>query len=217
MAASGRLPKSTSRERKPRVTVDLDMRSGEKPQQVSFIVGDDAKAGEFDKFKHGYAGTIYRGQGRTLDEVYVGHTAQWRKSASYVALTRHREAVHIFAARETVEDLDAMAAGMARADNKRAASAYVIDEESAARAGLEKAVAEFSDRQAAPIGAAIDNAENVNASRTADPLMTSGTQPPAFAGAGSATIAHQLDDATHGVEIRGECRGSRHRGSRQGA
>ena len=68
---------------------------------------------------------------------------------------------------------------MARADNKRAASAYFIDEESAARAGLEKAVAEFSDRQAAPIAATVETSENVNASRTADPLMTSGTQPEA--------------------------------------
>ena len=178
---------------KSRVTVDLDMRSGEKPQQVSFIVGEDTKAGEFDKFKHGYAGTIYRGQGRTLDEVYVGHSAHWRSSASYVALTRHREAVHIFAARETVKDLDAMAKGMERPDNKRAASAYSIDEASAARAGLDKAVAEFSERQAATVEAS----ENMNASRTASPLMTSGTLP-------EATSTHQLDESgAQGVESLG--------------
>jgi hypothetical protein len=171
-----------------RVTVDLDSAKDAKPQQIRFTVGADARAGEFDKFKHGYAGTIYRGQGRTLDEVYVGHTAQWRKSASYVALTRHREAVHIFAARETVQDLDAMAAGMARADNKRAASAYFINEESAARAGLQEAVAEFSERQAAPIGETVKTSENVNVSRTADPLMTSGAAP-------EATNTHQLDES----------------------
>jgi AAA domain-containing protein/relaxase-like protein len=130
-----------------RLTVELDAPRGEKAQRVSFIVGEDAKAGEFDTFKHGYAGTIYRGQGRTLDEVYVGHSSQWRSSAAYVALTRHREAVHIFASRETVKDLEAMAEGMARADNKRAATAYQIDEQSAARAELDKAVEEFSDRR----------------------------------------------------------------------
>src|SRR5271168_4073423 len=179
---------------KPRVTVTLDSRTGEKPQQVSFTVGEDARAGEFEKFKHGYAGTIYRGQGRTLDEVYVGHSAQWRKSASYVALTRHREAVHIFAARETVQDLDEMAKGMSRADNKRAASSYFINEESAARAGLEKAVAEFSDKPRPSIAAtpskaaAVETTENMNASRTADPLMTRGEQP-------EATSTHELDEA----------------------
>ena len=135
---------------KPRVTVALDAAKGAKPQRVSFVVGDNAKAGEFNAFKHGYAGTIYRGQGRTLDETYLAHTGAWRASASYVALTRHREAVHIFAARETVKDLDAMARGMARIDNKRAATAYSIDAASAARAGLDKAVAEYAARRAPP-------------------------------------------------------------------
>ena len=77
---------------------------------------------------------------------------------------------------------------MARADNKRAASAYFIDEESAARAGLQKAVAEFSDRQAAPIAATVETSENMNASRTADPLMTSGAQP-------EPTTARPLDES----------------------
>jgi len=81
-----------------------------------------------------------------------------------------------------------MAKGMARADNKRAASAYVIDEESAARAELQKAVAEYSDRQAAPIAATVETPEIVNASRTASGLMTSGTQP-------EATSAHELDES----------------------
>ena len=127
----------------------LDAAKGDKPQTVSFIVGEDSKAGEFNSFKHGYAGTIYRGQGRTLDEAYVGHSAQWRSSAAYVALTRHREAVHIFAARETVKDLETMAQGMARADNKRAATAYSIDPQSAARAELDRAEAGISERPAA--------------------------------------------------------------------
>ena len=150
-----------------RLTVELDQRSDQNPQHVSFIVGENAKAGEFDKFKHGYAGTIYRGQGRTLDQVYVGHSNFWRKAASYVALTRHREEVHIFAARETVKDLDAMAAGMARSDNKRAASAYVIDEESAARADLSKAVADYSKAQAVPIGETIDKAAAIDSTTAA--------------------------------------------------
>jgi hypothetical protein len=145
-----------------RLTVDLDQRSGEKPKHVQFIVGENARAGEFDQFRHGYAGTIYKGQGRTLDQVYVGHSKQWRKSAAYVALTRHREEVHIFASRETVKDLDAMAVGMARTDNKRAASSYVIDEESAARAGLSEAVAAYSEAQAVKFGATIDRAPTID-------------------------------------------------------
>ena len=134
---------------KARVSVELDAAKDDKPQTVSFVVGENSKAGEFNSFKHGYAGTIYRGQGRTLDEAYVAHSAQWRSAASYVALTRHRERVHIFAARETVKSLDDMARGMARTDNKRAATAYSIDPHSAARAELDRVEAGISERPAA--------------------------------------------------------------------
>ena len=74
---------------KARVTVALDTAKGKPPQSVSFVVGENSEAGEFNRFKHGYAGTIYRGQGRTLDQAYVCHSDKWSSSAAYVALTRH--------------------------------------------------------------------------------------------------------------------------------
>lgn len=147
----------------PRVTVALDTASREKPQEVSFVVGADGKAGEFDRFMHGYAGTIHKGQGDTLDQLYACHSSLWRGSASYVALTRHREEVRIFASRETVRGmdrnadtfdqaaaqttldpeglaaaqnahaLDVMAKGLERPENKRAATAYHLDDTSALR------------------------------------------------------------------------------------
>lgn len=43
---------------------------------------------ELQGFRHGYAGTIYKGQGKTLDHTYLLHTTHWRQAASYVALTR---------------------------------------------------------------------------------------------------------------------------------
>ena len=102
----------------------------------------------------------------------------WRSSAAYVALTRHKEDVQIFASRETVRgmekepdrvnfdqaaasatldpaqqaaarnarDLDLMAEGLARTDNKRAASAYQIDDAQALRLGFGEA-ANITDRQ----------------------------------------------------------------------
>ena len=45
----------------------------------------------FERFRHGYAGTIYKAQGRTLDQTYLYHSEHWRSAASYVALTRHRD------------------------------------------------------------------------------------------------------------------------------
>ena len=149
---------------RPRVTVALDTAKGAKPQEVSFIVGENGAAGEFNRFKHGYAGTIYRGQGRTLDQSYVCHSSLWRSSAAYVALTRHRDAVHIFAARETVKDLDAMAQGLARPENKRAATAYQVDDASAVREGFGEAGRAATDRQRAIHNAAIETQIAANAS-----------------------------------------------------
>jgi hypothetical protein len=58
----------SARSRATRVTVVLDGKPGAPERLVSFAAGDDHAAGEFDKFRHGYAGTIYKGQGRTLDQ-----------------------------------------------------------------------------------------------------------------------------------------------------
>ena len=119
------------------VTVALDVDKGKKPQLVRFAVGADQAADEFNGFRHGYAGTIYRGQGQTLDQAYVYHSAHWRAASAYVALSRHRESVTVFAARETATNLAELAWQMARDDQKRAASGFTIDREHAARVGFD--------------------------------------------------------------------------------
>jgi hypothetical protein len=86
------------------------------------VVSFDAEA--FQDFRHGYAGTIYKGQGRTLDQTYLYHSEHWRSAASYVALTRHRDKAEVFAARNTAADVRELARQMARADNRKAASHY---------------------------------------------------------------------------------------------
>ena len=78
----------------------------------------------FQDFRHGYAGTIYKGQGRTLDQTYLYHSEHWRSAASYVALTRHRDKVELFAARNTATDIKTLARQMARVDDRRAASHF---------------------------------------------------------------------------------------------
>ena len=80
----------------------------------------------FNSFAHGYAGTIHRGQGKTVDESYLLHTHHWRDRASYVALTRQRHAAHIFASQETARNTDALARMMARADRQECAVAYDV-------------------------------------------------------------------------------------------
>jgi ATP-dependent exoDNAse (exonuclease V) alpha subunit len=60
----------------------------------------------FDGFRHGYAGTIYKGQGDTVDQAYLYHSEHWQSAASYVGMTRHREKVALFVAKNTARDLD---------------------------------------------------------------------------------------------------------------
>ena len=96
------------------------------------VVGLDGKDGPllafdaalFKDFRHGYAGTIYKGQGRTIDQTYLYHSAHWRRAASYVALSRHREKAELFVARQTASDLNQLARQMARRDERRAASQF---------------------------------------------------------------------------------------------
>jgi hypothetical protein len=86
------------------------------------VINFDAAA--FDQFRHGLAGTIYRGQGDTLDQTYLYHSEHWRSAPSYVALTRHRDKAELFVARNTAPDLNKLARQMARTDDRRAASMF---------------------------------------------------------------------------------------------
>jgi len=98
-----------------KITVALD---GRAHRAVTF------DADTFKDFRHGYAGTIYKGQGRTLDQTYLYHSEHWRSAASYVALTRHRDKAELFVATDTAADLKQLARQMARVDERRAASHF---------------------------------------------------------------------------------------------
>src|ERR1700744_302623 len=71
-----------------------------------------------------YAGTIYKGQGRTLDQTYLYHSEHWRSAPGYVALTRHRDKTEIFVAKNTAEDIRHLSRQMGRIDDRRAASHF---------------------------------------------------------------------------------------------
>ena len=99
-----------------RMTVELDGKAGQKGRQVSFTVGDNERAGQFNAIRHGYAGTIYKGQGRTLDQSYLYHSQHWRAASAYVALSRHRETASLFVAREVTRGREPWMMGHAGLD-----------------------------------------------------------------------------------------------------
>jgi len=106
------------------ITARLDAAGGA-GREVTWLAGD------FEGFRHGYAGTIYKGQGKTLDRTYLYHTDHWRAAASYVALTRQRDSAQVFVARETARDAAQLARQMARGEVRAASVAWATPEEAA--------------------------------------------------------------------------------------
>ena len=82
-------------------------------------------ARDYTNIDLGYAGTIYRGQGKTLDQTYLLHTHHWRDAASYVAMTRARTQTEVFVGRDQASGLSAMAEQMSRQSDRGATLRYV--------------------------------------------------------------------------------------------
>ncbi|WP_438853239.1 Ti-type conjugative transfer relaxase TraA [Brevundimonas nasdae] len=80
---------------------------------------------------HGYATTIHKAQGATVDRTHVLASGTMDRHLTYVAMTRHREAVTLYAGREEFRDGDALSARLSRAGLKEMTLDY------AARRGLE--------------------------------------------------------------------------------
>ena len=106
-----------------RIKATLDAAAGREGRLVAW------SASEFTGFRHGYAGTIYKGQGKTIDHTYLLHTQHWRAASSYVALTRQRESAKVFAAVETARDIRQLARQIGRAEIKSASIAYATRDE----------------------------------------------------------------------------------------
>jgi Ti-type conjugative transfer relaxase TraA len=90
---------------------------------------DDGRRVAFDPERygaiaHGYAVTLHKSQGATVDRVYTLADPYMDRNATYVALTRHREAVHLYADRETFGDREGLDRALSRASRKDLAQDY---------------------------------------------------------------------------------------------
>lgn len=86
-------------------------------------------ANEFQGFRHGYAGTIHKGQGKTIDRTYLYHSKHWTSAPSYVALTRQRKSANVFVARETAANVRQLAQQMERTETNAASLAWAAQDE----------------------------------------------------------------------------------------
>jgi hypothetical protein len=88
-------------------------------------VGFDFK--DYNQLDHGYAATIHKAQGVTVDRVHVLATPGLDRHASYVALSRHRERVDLHFGRDDFADDGKLARTLSRERAKDMASDYGRD------------------------------------------------------------------------------------------
>jgi hypothetical protein len=82
---------------------------------------DDGRSVAFDvkdyaDIDHGYAATVHKGQGVTVDRVHVLATPGLDRHAAYVALSRHRERVDLHYGRDDFVDQGKLVRTLARVE-----------------------------------------------------------------------------------------------------
>ncbi|MES2136664.1 MAG: Ti-type conjugative transfer relaxase TraA [Pseudomonadota bacterium] len=93
---------------------------------------DDGRAVAFDlkdyaEVDHGYAATIHKAQGATVDRGYVLATPGLDRHAAYVALSRHRESVQLHYGVDDFSDRDQLTRTLSRERQKDATTDYTRD------------------------------------------------------------------------------------------
>lgn len=87
-------------------------------------------------FDHGYATTIHKSQGATVDRAFVMASGTMDRHLTYVAMTRHRDSVTLYAGRDELKDMKGLSASMSRSGAKETTLDYT--ETFAERRGLAK-------------------------------------------------------------------------------
>ncbi|MBN9559161.1 MAG: Ti-type conjugative transfer relaxase TraA [Alphaproteobacteria bacterium] len=90
------------------LTVRLDGAGRQESRKITFGLGDYAD------LDHGYAATIHKAQGVTVDRAHVLASPHMDRHAAYVALTRHRDGVALHYGRDAFADAGRLARGLGR-------------------------------------------------------------------------------------------------------
>ncbi len=97
--------------------------------QSMTVQTDDGRSVQFDfkdynRIDHGYAATIHKAQGMTVDRTHVLATPGMDAHASYVALSRHRDSMELHYGRDDFASPDRLARTLSRDRAKDMASDY---------------------------------------------------------------------------------------------
>jgi Ti-type conjugative transfer relaxase TraA len=111
-----------------------------RPQAMS-VRTDDGRSVTFDlkdynRIDHGYAATIHKAQGMTVDRTHVLATPGMDAHGSYVALSRHRDGMDLHYGRDDFGGQDRLARTLSRDRSKDMASDYEPAQRYAERRGI---------------------------------------------------------------------------------
>jgi Ti-type conjugative transfer relaxase TraA len=81
---------------------------GNNGRQIEFKLGDYAA------LDHGYAATVHKAQGATVERSFVLATPGMDRHLTYVSMTRHREGVELFVGRDDFRDFEALKQRLSR-------------------------------------------------------------------------------------------------------
>lgn len=167
------------------------------------VMLDDGRSIAFDakdyaSIDHGYAATVHKAQGVTVDRVHVLATPGLDRHAAYVALSRHRDGVHLHYGRDDFADRHALTRALSRERGKDMASDYPASDRRQERpapsdrfAGLKLRVAPADVPERGPFERAV-----VRVARSVADIMRTRRE-------GSAELPHQraaLDKAVAEIE-----------------
>jgi Ti-type conjugative transfer relaxase TraA len=91
---------------------------------------------DYNKIDHGYAATIHKAQGMTVDRAHVLATPGMDAHGSYVALSRHRDGMDLHYGRDDFANQDRLARTLSRDRAKDMASDYEPARDYAERRGI---------------------------------------------------------------------------------
>lgn len=110
------------------------------PQRMA-VRTDDGRSVAFDTkdyahIDHGYAATIHKAQGMTVDRTHVLATPGMDSHGAYVALSRHRDEVALHYGRDDFTDQSKLVRTLSRERGKDMASDYQPEQQFAERRGI---------------------------------------------------------------------------------
>ena len=96
------------------LSVELDDASNQqKPRIVTFSIQD------YNDIDHGYATTIHKSQGATVDKSFILASRSMDRNLTYVAMTRHKNQVRFYAGKDEFLTEQKLYAAMSRKQSKR--------------------------------------------------------------------------------------------------